>query len=114
MQVQPCLLDSWAVTSVWGNILVCLQNIFPHGDGYRMKAFNKDNGGNAVSSIASLAELFSLSQFSSQIITTPVLPSLSPNYPIMTINEYVAQINEAFVNIVYFQIPTPMSIIESI
>ena len=95
-------------TDTWDNFLV---NFYDTNAGTSsISAYNKINGGNAVYTIQlGTSNPVSMSNF----ITVPdgqnvILPSLTPNYQVMTINEYLRQINLAFVSI-FSQIPTPLS-----
>ena len=58
--------------------------------------------------ITTPTEPYSLSKFTQISVPVPEGPSLTPNYPIMTINEYLGQINLAFASIIA-QIPLPLS-----
>ena len=86
-----------------GNIMACYTNT---GGGFRIEAYSAQEGCDYF--ITTPTEPYSLSVFSTISVPVPEQPSLTPNYPIMTINEYLDQINKAFVSIIA-QIPVPLS-----
>ena len=95
-------------TDTWDNFLV---NFYDTSAGTTsIAAYNKSTGGNPVYTIqVGTSTPVSMSNFK----TAPdgpivILPSLTPNYPIMTIDEYLNQINLAFTSIIA-KIPTPLS-----
>ena len=90
-----------------GKIMACYTNEPSSGGGHRIEAYNS-NGGDRVYFITIGPEPYSLSTFYTVSFPVPEGPSLTPNYPIMTINEYLGQINLAFANIIA-QIPPPLS-----
>ena len=90
-----------------GKIMACYTNMSHVGSGHRIEAYNL-NGGTRVYYITIGPEPYSLSTFYTVTFPVPEQPSLTPNYAIMTINEYLDQINKAFVSIIA-QIPVPLS-----
>ena len=98
-------------TDAWGNITVCFQDKVTLV--YSIVAYRQtmEYPGQYVFlphyTITMGIEPVSLSKYNA-VSGTNILPSLTPNYIIMTINEYLDQINKAFVSIME-KIPTPYS-----
>ena len=93
-------------SDTWNNLLLCYKSVADNT--YSIVAYNKTTGGDGVYTIQmGTQEPVSLSQFIS-VSGFNLLPSLSPNYQVMTINDYLRQINMGFVD-VFNQIPQPYS-----
>ena len=112
LQVYPYNISERTFTRFLGNdmngkIMACYKNEPSIGVGHRIEAYNS-NGGERVYFITIPTEPYSLSTFYTVSFPVPEGPSLTPNYPIMTINEYLGQINIAFASIIA-QIPLPLS-----
>jgi len=93
----------------WDNLLVMFSSIGGNPTVYTIFAYNKTTGGNPVYFLnMGNNPILSMTNFTTTYGPLVPAPSLTPNYPVMTINEYLRQINLAFVSI-FNQIPTPLS-----
>ena len=93
-------------TDTWNNLLVCFKDTIDNT--YSIVAYNKNFGGSGVYTIQMGNQIpVTLSNFTT-VSGVNTLPSLSPNYQVMTINDYLRQINMGFVD-VFVQIPQPYS-----
>ena len=93
----------------WNNLLVCLQSSVDNT--YSIVAYDKVIGetGDPIYTIQMGSQNpVSLTTFTATPAPPTLSPSLSPNYQVMTINEYLRQINLAF-GFIFSQIQLPYS-----
>ena len=94
-------------SDTWDNLLIVLLDTVANTSS--IVAYNKITGGDPVYTIQmSTSTVIIMSDFITTAQPPVVSPSLTPNYQVMTINEYLRQINLAFESI-FSQIPTPLS-----
>ena len=91
-------------SDIQGNIMACYTNEL---GGYNIESYSP-SGGTYLYYLNTVLEPILLSTFATQTVILPPGQSLTPNYQVMTINEYLRQINLAFTDI-FNQIPTPLS-----
>ena len=93
----------------WNNLLVCIQSSVDNT--YSIVAYDKVIGetSDPIYTIQMGSQNpVSLTKFTATPAPPTLSPSLSPNYQVMTINQYLRQINLAF-GFIFSQIPLPYS-----